>query len=73
MGCEICGRNACAKSFHSLEEQSEFDKENKTDELKSRIRDIATRKLNRIKGEEIEGVYFVRLQEAIEAIDDATI
>lgn len=26
MSCVICGRGACCKSFHSLEEQSYFDK-----------------------------------------------
>ena len=25
MGCEICGRGNCCRSFHSLEEQSQFD------------------------------------------------
>lgn len=25
MACEICGRNACTRSFHSLDEQDEFD------------------------------------------------
>lgn len=25
MGCEICGRGNCCKSFHSLEEQQTYD------------------------------------------------
>jgi len=25
MSCEICGKNSCTRSFHSLEDQSEFD------------------------------------------------
>lgn len=25
MACEICGRTSCTRSFHSLEEQEEFD------------------------------------------------
>ena len=25
MVCEICGKSACIRSFHSLEEQEEFD------------------------------------------------
>lgn len=25
MGCEICGRNSCIRSFHSLEVQERFD------------------------------------------------
>lgn len=28
MACQICGRSACCRSFHSLEEQEDFD--NKT-------------------------------------------
>ena len=31
MACEICGRNACTKSFHSLREQEEFDNVKKMD------------------------------------------
>lgn len=26
MDCEICGRNSCIKSFHSLDEQERYDK-----------------------------------------------
>ena len=25
MACKICGRTACTESFHSLEEQEEFE------------------------------------------------
>lgn len=25
MSCEICGRGACTRSFHSLEDQDRFD------------------------------------------------
>lgn len=25
MSCKICGRTACTESFHSLEEQEEFE------------------------------------------------
>lgn len=25
MTCKICGRNACTESFHSIEEQEEFE------------------------------------------------
>lgn len=28
MSCELCGRSSCTRSFHSLEEQDDFD--NKT-------------------------------------------
>ena len=26
MSCEICGRNSCTRSFHSLEMQERFDR-----------------------------------------------
>lgn len=25
MACEICGRNSCTRSFHSIKEQERFD------------------------------------------------
>ena len=36
MACEICGRNSCTRSFHSLEEQSEYDEQ--VDQVKGSIR-----------------------------------
>lgn len=36
MACEICGRNSCTRSFHSLEEQGEFD--NKIDVVKEALK-----------------------------------
>lgn len=26
MSCKICGKSSCTESFHSIEEQIEFDK-----------------------------------------------
>ena len=43
MGCEICGRNNCCKSFHSLEEQKSFD--DVADIVKDKCRSIIRRKL----------------------------
>lgn len=42
MACEICGRNACTESFHSLSEQQEYeeifgDKDSEIEELKRKI------------------------------------
>lgn len=39
MACEICGKNACTRSFHSLEEQADFDKqiENVKDSIKNQL------------------------------------
>ena len=35
MSCEICGRNNCCRSFHSFEEQEEYDRT--AENLKDRI------------------------------------
>lgn len=71
MGCEICGRGACIRSFHSLEEQEEFDRVNKTDEIKERLRNIIERQVNRLKGDYIEDDYYVKLSEVIDVIQSS--
>ncbi len=71
MGCEICGRNSCTRIFHSLEEQDEFDRINKTDELKERLRSIISNRVNRLKGEFIEDDYYVKLSDVISEIESA--
>ena len=42
MGCELCGRSTCIRSFHSIEEQEDHDKTkddvmNERDVLRARI------------------------------------
>ena len=42
MGCELCGRSTCIRSFHSIEEQEDHDKTkddvmNERDALRARI------------------------------------
>ena len=71
MGCEICGREACTRSFHSLEEQEEFDRVNKTDEIKERLRNIIERQVNRLKGDYIEDDYYVKLSDVIDVIQSS--
>ena len=71
MGCEICGRGACTRSFHSLEEQEGFDRENKTDEIKERIRNIIEKQVNRLKGDYIEDDYYVKLSDVIDVIQSS--
>ena len=71
MGCEICERGACTRSFHSLEEQEEFDRVNKTDEIKERLRNIIERQVNRLKGDYIEDDYYVRLSDVIDVIQSS--
>ena len=69
MACEICGRGACTRSFHSLEEQNNFD--NVADEIKERAKRVISNKVNRLTGNYDENdVYWVRLDEVISAIDD---
>lgn len=71
MGCEICGRGACTRSFHSLEEKEEFDRVNKTDEIKERLRSIIERQVNRLKGEYIEDDYYVKLSDVIDVVQSS--
>ena len=71
MGCEICGRGACTRSFHSLEQQEEFDRINKTDEIKERLRNIIERQVNLLKGDYIEDDYYVKLSDVIDAIQSS--
>ena len=69
MGCEICGRSSCTKSFHSLDEQDNFD--NVADEIKERAKRIISNKVNHLTGNYDENdVYWVRLDEVISAIED---
>jgi len=71
MECEICGRGACTRNFHSLEEQEEFDRVNKTDEIKERLRNIIERQVNRLKGDYIEDDYYVKLSDVIDVIQSS--
>lgn len=76
MGCEICGRGACTRSFHSLEEQNEFDQVNKTDEIKDRLRSIIERQVNRLKtisnyDDNSDDEDYVKLSEVIDIIQSA--
>ena len=71
MGCEICGRGACTRSFHSLEEQEEFDRINKTDEIKERLKNIIERQVNRLKGDYIDDDYYVKLSDVIDVIQSS--
>jgi hypothetical protein len=71
MGCEICGRGSCTRSFHSLEEQDEFDRENKTDEIKERLRGIIERGVDRLRGEHIGDDYYAKLSDVIDVIQSS--
>jgi len=71
MACELCGRNNCTRSFHSLEEQSDFDKA--ADSVKDRLKAILKRKIERLKSyslNEEDGIVVVGIDEVFSAIDD---
>ena len=70
MGCEICGRNNCCKSFHSFEEQQNFD--NVADTIKDRCREIIKRKVERVNSFYNDDYNLVaKMDDIIQAIDDA--
>jgi F0F1-type ATP synthase gamma subunit len=70
MGCEICGRNNCCKSFHSLEDQKSFD--DVAEIVKDRCREIIRRKVERVNSfyDNHDNVVVI-LDEVIQAINDA--
>lgn len=47
MACEICGRNWCARSFHSVDEQNDFDKD--ADKVKERMKEYLIREIGKLK------------------------
>lgn len=67
--CEICGRLNCTRSFHSLEEQREFD--NTADDIKDRMRQVLIDRVKRLldRGTDDSEV-LVSLKEVIEIIQD---
>jgi len=73
MSCEICGRNSCSASFHSIEEQQSFDDiaDKVKERVKSKIYDAVNRKVD---GEWFQWNdderYFVELDEVLKVIDE---
>jgi len=68
MGCEICGRGSCTKSFHSIEEQNNFN--DIADDIKNRAKEIIKQRMNRLSYEEIEDEIYVKLSDVIDTIED---
>ena len=73
MACEICGRNSCTASFHSIEEQQNFDEV--ADKIKDRMRDTLVYKVNRLKaisnyGDNDDNEDYVKLSDVISIIED---
>ena len=69
MSCEICNRNNCTRSFHSIEEQSDFDKN--ADAVKDRMKDVLKRQIERLTdyASSDEKMHLVDLKEVIDVID----
>ena len=68
MACEICGRNSCTASFHSIEEQQNFDEI--ADKIKYRAKVCITRDIERINGHYHGDNYYIKLDEVLKVIDD---
>lgn len=68
MSCEICGRNSCISSFHSIEEQQNFD--NVADKIKDRTKQSLSNKMNRLDYEIINDIVYIKLDDVIETIED---
>ena len=69
MSCEICGRTSCTASFHSLEEQQNFD--DIADKVKDRMREVLKARINRLNDAAPDReMYLVCLDEVLEIIDN---
>jgi len=69
MACEICRRSSCTRSFHSLEEQGQFD--DVADNVKDRMRGYLTRRVESLNYYSNEDEHpLVRVSEVIYLIND---
>ena len=68
MNCQICGRNSCCKSFHSLEEQESFD--NVSDNIKIKIYDDLIYHIDRCESIEQEDKLYISYDEMREVIEN---
>jgi len=69
MSCEICGRSSCTRSFHSLEEQQNFD--DIQDPIKDKLIDKIKYRVDRIDGEwHTDDEYWIRYDDVIKLIED---
>jgi hypothetical protein len=72
MSCEICGRNNCTRSFHSLEEQEEYDNNigDRIEDAKDKLKIALMARADELYWIEHEGEYWVRLDDVIDMIDN---
>ena len=63
MACEICGRSSCTRSFHSIEEQNDFDDRqlmsSDVDELRCEIQSLE---------EEKDNIYRESVEECVQVV-----
>ena len=67
MSCEICGRSSCCRTFHSLEEQENFD--NIADNVKERTKKVIFGMISNLNGHYHGNNYYVNLDEIKKCID----
>lgn len=67
MSCEICGRSSCTKSFHSVEEQDNFD--NIAEDVKERTANRIKNAVNSLDYEIIDDVVYVKLDSVIDCCE----
>ncbi len=70
MSCEICGRGSCSRSFHSIDDQNDFD--GVADKVKDRAKEYISHRLNRLDFEYIGNDVFIKLDDAVSVVDDYT-
>jgi len=68
MSCEICGRNSCTKSFHSVEAQQDFD--GLADSIKDRAKEIIAYRIDRLQGHYHGDNYYIKLDDIMRTIND---
>ena len=68
MACEICGKNSCTRSFHSIEVQESFDEI--ADNVKDRMRSTLKNRIDRLEDRNPEGSCTVDLLEVLQIIDN---
>lgn len=68
MACELCGRGNCTRSFHSVEDQNNFDEQ--ADEVKDRLRRIFSNLLYRAEYIDHEDEVWIKLSDAINIVEN---
>lgn len=68
MGCEICGRGNCCKSFHSADEQNSFD--DMADNVKDRMARILSERIGGLDGHFHGDNFYIRLDDAIKEVEE---